>query len=88
MKTLPLIFSLLIFPAAFVSAPLVAQEESAEAGQEPVKVAQTKIERKTKSKTEAKSADKSTDTQKSNVDDYKSTEEISEDLSVSYPVDI
>jgi len=55
-------------------APLLAQESSGEDEEgEAVKVAQAKTE-------ETKET--------GDPDDYKATEEISEDLSVSYPVDI
>ncbi|SEA37123.1 hypothetical protein [Microbulbifer marinus] len=57
----------------FVALPLSAQEETAQQEEESVKVAQAKPDK---------------DSEKSGADDYKASEEISEDLSVSYPVDI
>lgn len=85
MKRLPIFLSLLtlsvvLSPAALISSPLMAQEESAETEENSVKVAQVKAKEKAQAK--------DTDTKKDKVDDYQATEEISEDLSVSYPVDI
>lgn len=85
MKRLPIFLSLLtlsvvLSPAALISSPLMAQEESAETEEKSVKVAQVKAKEKAQAK--------DTDTKKDKVDDYQATEEISEDLSVSYPVDI
>ncbi|MCW8126505.1 hypothetical protein [Microbulbifer halophilus] len=74
------LFTLLCVAA--ISAPTVAQDESGESEKEdtgettePVKVAQAK----------AGDEDKKAST---DADDYEASEEISEDLSVSYPVDI
>ncbi len=64
----------MILSLLFLSAPLLAQEKTKESEEEePVKVAQAKTDKKS---------------EESNADDYKASEEISEDLSVSYPVDI
>lgn len=65
--------------AALVSAPVAAQEDSekkdTDEKTEPVKVAQSEAgDESEKASTDA--------------DDYQASEEISEDLSVSYPVDI
>lgn len=57
----------------FASVPLSAQEQAQEQEEEPAKVAQAKPDNQSG---------------KSDADDYKASEEISEDLSVSYPVDI
>lgn len=63
-------------------APVSAQESSAEdGGEKPEQAAQAQEVKKTKTtKIKAQSA--------KNADSYEASEEISEDLSVSYPVDI
>lgn len=64
----------IILSLLFLSAPLVAQEKTEESeGEKPVKVAQAKTDKKN---------------EEHDADDYKASEEISEDLSVSYPIDI
>ncbi|SHF61403.1 hypothetical protein SAMN04487965_2390 [Microbulbifer donghaiensis] len=66
-------WTLILLSLLYLSFPLSAQEQPQEQEEEPVKVAQAKPDK---------------ETEKSDADDYKASEEISEDLSVSYPVDI
>ncbi|GAB2880484.1 hypothetical protein ACCI51_07100 [Microbulbifer echini] len=68
-------FRILLILITFFSAYLVAEEQQ---DNDKISVAQVNKEK----------PDKNKNKRRSNSDDYKSSEEISEDLSVAYPVDI
>lgn len=75
----PIVLLSLLFTAAPLAAQEKAEEENANTEKEEVQVAQAEPDKKeTKSKKETEK----------DADDYRPTEEISEDLSVSYPIDI
>ncbi|MGL6160126.1 hypothetical protein [Microbulbifer sp.] len=69
-------WTVIFLSLAFISAPLTAQDKAEEENTETEKEVQVAQAERDKKKTEK------------DADDYRPTEEISEDLSVSYPIDI
>ncbi|MEX2962625.1 hypothetical protein [Microbulbifer sp. TYP-18] len=89
-------FLLVLFVATLLSLPVSAQEQTSgdtagqqQAEQQPKQQTKQQSERKPgQQETIPAQARNSESSTQSDADDYRATEEISEDLSVSYPVDI